>query len=229
MRTPLPRIADPALTRHLTQGPKSRLSNWMPHTDAAAIALARDGDSEAFRTLVERHSRAVYRIAHRMTGTPQDAEDVVQETFLKAYRQLSRFESRANFSTWLHRIAVNCSIDVIRSRPRRETGHDASDLDQLGGDDQLHTTQVSPERLMLSAEVQDRVTGAMSSLSRMERAAFVLRHFEGRSIEEISRALGLKTNATKHSVFRAVKKMRVALEPLLSQNDTSNVQNAIER
>lgn len=201
----------------------------MPHTDAAAIALARDGDSEAFRTLVERHSRAVYRIAHRMTGTPQDAEDVVQETFLKAYRQLSRFESRANFSTWLHRIAVNCSIDVIRSRPRRETGHDASDLEHLGGDDQLHTTQASPERLMLSAEVQDRVTAAMSSLSRMERAAFVLRHFEGRSIEEISRALGLKTNATKHSVFRAVKKMRVALEPLLSPNDTSDVQNAIER
>jgi RNA polymerase sigma-70 factor (ECF subfamily) len=82
---------------------------------------------------------------------------------------------------------------------------------------------------MLSAEVQDRVTAAMSSLSRMERAAFVLRHFEGRSIEEISRALGLKTNATKHSVFRAVKKMRVALEPLLSPSDTSDVQNAIER
>ncbi len=201
----------------------------MPQTDAAVVALARDGDSDAFRTLVERHSRAVYRIAHRMTGTPQDAEDVVQETFLKAYRQLSRFESRANFSTWLHRIAVNCSIDVIRSRPRRETGHNASDLDQLGSDDHLHTTQASPERLMLCAEVQDRVTAAMSSLSHMERAAFVLRHFEGQSIDEISRALGLKTNATKHSVFRAVKKMRVALEPLLSPTDTSDVQNALER
>ena len=195
----------------------------MPPTDAAAVALARDGDSEAFRTLVERHSRAVYRLAHRLTGTPQDAEDVVQETFLKAYRQLSRFESRANFSTWLHRIAVNCSIDVIRSRPRRETGHDTSDLDHLAGDDRLHTGQASPERLMLSAEVQDRVTAGMSSLSRMERAAFVLRHFEGQSIEEISRALGLKTNATKHSIFRAVKKMRVALEPLLSPADTTDV------
>ena len=194
----------------------------MPPTDAAAVALARDGDSEAFRTLVERHSRAVYRLAHRLTGTPQDAEDVVQETFLKAYRQLSRFESRANFSTWLHRIAVNCSIDVIRSRPRRETGHDTSDLDHLS-DDRLHTGQASPERLMLSAEVQDRVTAGMSSLSRMERAAFVLRHFEGQSIEEISRALGLKTNATKHSIFRAVKKMRVALEPLLSPADTTDV------
>ena len=70
----------------------------MPHTDAAAVALARDGDSEAFRALVDRHSRAVYRLAHRMTGNPHDAEDVVQETFLRAYRQLGRFESRANFA-----------------------------------------------------------------------------------------------------------------------------------
>jgi hypothetical protein len=71
----------------------------MPHSDAAAVALARDGDSEAFRALVERHSRAVFRVAHRMTGSAQDAEDVVQETFLRAYRQLARFESRATFST----------------------------------------------------------------------------------------------------------------------------------
>jgi RNA polymerase sigma-70 factor (ECF subfamily) len=196
------------------------------HTDAAAVALARDGDSDAFRTLVERHSRAVYRLAHRMTGTAQDAEDVVQETFLKAYRQLGRFESRANFSTWLHRIAVNCSIDLIRSRPHRETGHDESDLDQLGADDRAWSGQASPERLMLSTEVQDRVTTAMASLSRMERAAFVLRHFEGQSIDEISRALGLKTNATKHSVFRAVRKMRVALEPLLSTEDRPELRNA---
>jgi RNA polymerase sigma-70 factor, ECF subfamily len=188
----------------------------MPHTDAAAVALARDGDSEAFRALVERHSRAVYRLAHRMTGSPQDAEDVVQETFLKAYKQLGRFESRSNFGTWLHRIAVNCSIDLIRSRPHRESGQDAADLDQFGGDERGDATRVSPERLMLSTEVQDRIGAAMSSLSQMERAAFVLRHFEGHSIEEISRALGLKTNATKHSIFRAVRKMRVALEPLVS-------------
>jgi RNA polymerase sigma-70 factor (ECF subfamily) len=197
----------------------------MPQTDAAAVALARDGDSEAFRALVERHSRAVYRLAHRMTGSVQDAEDVVQDTFLKAYRQLSRFESRANFSTWLHRIAVNCSIDLIRSRPHREAGHDPSDLDQFGADADAGLRQVSPERLMLSSEVQDRVNVAMASLSRMERAAFVLRHFEGRSIDEISRALGLKTNATKHSVFRAVRKMRTALEPLLSADAPSELRN----
>ena len=187
----------------------------MPQTDAAAVALARDGDSDAFHTLVDRHSRAVYRLAYRMTGSAQDAEDVVQETFLRAYKQLGRFESRANFGTWLHRIAVNCSIDLIRARPYREAAHDAPDLEQFGAAlESGDATGTSPERLMLSTEVHERISGAMSGLSAMERAAFTLRHFEGRSIEEISQSLGLKTNATKHSIFRAVKKMRAALEPL---------------
>ncbi|HXW03975.1 MAG TPA: sigma-70 family RNA polymerase sigma factor [Vicinamibacterales bacterium] len=188
----------------------------MPQTDAATVALARDGDSEAFQALVECHSRAVYRVAVRMTGNSSDAEDVVQETFLRAYRQLGRFEARSNFGTWLHRIAVNCSIDLIRSRPHREAGADADDLEQFGAAAAASPGRPSPERLMLSTEVQERVTRAMSALSRMERAAFVLRHFEGQSIEDISRALGLKTNATKHSIFRAVRKMRLALEPLVT-------------
>ena len=192
----------------------------MPHTDAATVALARGGDSEAFRALVEGHSRAVYRLAHRMTGNSQDAEDVVQETFLKAYRQLGRFESRANFGTWLHRIAVNCSIDVIRGRKHQETAHDAADLDTLEGGPgarpgSTEHVDPSPERLMLSTEVQDKVTSAMDGLTHMERAAFVLRHFEGQSIDDISRALNLKANAAKHSIFRAVRKMRLALEPFV--------------
>jgi RNA polymerase sigma-70 factor (ECF subfamily) len=186
----------------------------MPMTDTAAVALAREGDSDAFRGLVERHSRAVYRLAHRMTGSPQDAEDVVQDTFLKAYRQLGRFESRANFGTWLHRIAVNCSIDLIRSRKHQETSHDAADLDTLDSTDDRRVDP-SPERLMLSTEVQERVTRAMDGLTAMERAAFVLRHFEGQSIDEIGRELGLKANAAKHSIFRAVRKMRLALEPFV--------------
>jgi RNA polymerase sigma-70 factor (ECF subfamily) len=190
----------------------------MPHTDADAVALARGGDSEAFRALVERHSRAVYRLAHRMTGSPHDAEDVVQETFLKAYRQLGRFESRANFGTWLHRIAVNCSIDLIRGRRHQEAGHDASDLETLDTVDESRVDP-SPERLMLSTEVKEQVTRAMDGLTPMERAAFVLRHFEGQSIEEISGALGLKTNAAKHSIFRAVRKMRLALEPFVEGSE----------
>jgi RNA polymerase sigma-70 factor (ECF subfamily) len=192
----------------------------MPQTDAATVALARDGDSEAFRALVERHGRAVFRLAHRMTGNAQDAEDVVQETFLKAYKQLGRFESRANFGTWLHRIAVNCSIDLIRSRPHRETGHDADDLEHFGAvSEVVESGQKTPERLMLSTEVYERVSSAMGGLSQMERAAFVLRHFEGQSIDDISRSLGLKVNATKHSIFRAVRKMRTALEPFVAADE----------
>ena len=210
------RSPDHAPPDGLTGPDNPRLTNRMPQTDAATVALARDGDNDAFRMLVERHSRAVYRIAHRMTGNAPDAEDVVQETFLKAYRQLGRFESRANFSTWLHRIAVNCSIDLIRARPHREAGHDAADLEDFGAAEPGLPAQHSPERLMLSTEVQDRVGAAMSALSARERAAFVLRHFEGHSIEDISRSLGMKTNATKHSIFRAVRKMRAALEPFVA-------------
>src|SRR5688572_9973477 len=187
----------------------------MPQTDAAAVALARDGDSEAFHSLVDRHSRAVYRLAYRMTGSPHDAEDVVQETFLRAYKQLGRFESRANFGTWLHRIAVNCSIDLIRSRPHRESAHDTTDLEQFIPVEAADAGRASPERLMLSTEVKQRIDAAMGSLSQMERAAFILRHFEGHSIDEISGSLGLKANAAKHSIFRAVRKMRTALEPLV--------------
>src|ERR671933_892222 len=92
----------------------------MDATEAAAVlARARQGDSEAFRALVERHSRSVFRLAFRMTGNEQDAEDVVQESFLRAYKQLSKFDERASFGTWLYRIAMNCSLDLVRSRKRR--------------------------------------------------------------------------------------------------------------
>src|SRR3982074_3104583 len=86
---------------------------------AAALAPARQGDSEAFRALVERHSRSVFRLAYRMTGSEQDAEDVVQESFLRAYRQVGRCESRGTLGTWLYRIVSNCSVDLMRSKQAR--------------------------------------------------------------------------------------------------------------
>jgi RNA polymerase sigma-70 factor, ECF subfamily len=189
----------------------------MPEPDAVAVARARGGDSEAFRLLVERHSRSVYRVAYRVTGNADDAEDVVQETFLKAYRQLDRFEERSSFGTWLHRIAWNCSVDLLRARPKREQAEEADTLEQLGSTRATVTGSLgpSPERLMASVQVGDRVKEAMARLSPLERAAFVMRHYEGRSIDEISRALDIRENAAKHSIFRAVRKMRVALEPFV--------------
>ena len=188
----------------------------MPHTDATAVALARDGDSDAFRALVDRHSRAVYRLAHRMTGNPQDAEDVVQETFLKAYRQLGRFESRANFGTWLHRIAVNCSLDLVRARKRRSEQYRPLDPDLDDPIESLPAPEPTPDRVAMSGEARVRIGMAMDRLSVSERTAFVLRHFEGMCIEDVSRIMGCQPGAAKHRVFRAVKKLRRALEPLVS-------------
>jgi len=179
---------------------------------AAVLARARQGDSEAFRALVERHSRSVFRLAYRMTGNQQDAEDVVQESFLRAYRQLGRFESRANFGTWLYRIVANCSVDLMRSKQARQ--------DQVRGESIDAAVEVpaaqtpGPERLAQSAEIDRRVRDALGGLSPLERAAFTLRHYEGRSIDEIGKTLGLGTSAAKHSVFRAVKKLRIVLQPL---------------
>jgi RNA polymerase sigma-70 factor, ECF subfamily len=182
---------------------------------AAVLARARQGDSDAFRVLVERHSRNAFRLAHRLTGNEQDAEDVVQESFIRAYRQLGRFESRANFGTWLYRIVANCSVDLIRVRQSRRDQSRAESLDEAA--DMASNRAPGPERLARSAEIERHVASALSQLSPLERAAFTLRHYEGRSIDEIGRMLGLGTSATKHSVFRAVRKLRVALEPLRSE------------
>jgi RNA polymerase sigma-70 factor (ECF subfamily) len=190
----------------------------MDATEAAAVlARARQGDSDAFRALVETHSRQVFRLAFRMTGNEQDAEDVVQESFLRAYRQLGRFESRANFGTWLYRIVSNCSVDLMRSKSARHDQVRGDSLDQAGAVELPAADAPNPERQAQSAEIDRRVQDALRDLSPLERAAFTLRHYEGRSIEEISETLGLGTSAAKHSVFRAVKKLRLALAPLRSQ------------
>ena len=188
----------------------------MDATEAAAVlARARQGDSDAFRVLVERHSQSVFRLAFRMIGNEQDAEDVVQESFLRAYRQLGRFESRANFGTWLYRIAANCAVDLMRAKQARHDQSRAESLDDVDATP-LASDGHSPHRLAESSEISARVRAAMRALTPIERAAFTLRHWEGRSIEEISNTLGLGTSAAKHSVFRAVRKMRDALAPLRS-------------
>lgn len=183
-------------------------------TDLAMVARVRAGDADAYRVLVERHSRTLFRLAYRMTGNEHDAEDVVQESFLRAYRQLGRFDERASFGTWLYRIAVNCSLDLVRARKRRGEITASADPEM---DDPLSTAAApdpAPDRMAMSGEVRERLSGAMNELSASERTAFVLRHFEGMRIEEVGRVLGCQPGAAKHSVFRAVQKLRRALEPL---------------
>jgi len=186
--------------------------------DAAQLALALAGDRDAFRVLVERHSRTLFRLAFRMTGNEQDAEEVVQEAFLRAYRRLDRFESRANFGTWVYRIAVNCSLDLLRRRKPQEELRAPDDRDT--GDEavlEVAASDPTPDRLALSGEIGEQVNIALTKLSPMERAAFMMRHDQGMSIEEIGRVLGTSMNATKNSVFRAVQKLRQELEPLVSR------------
>jgi len=191
----------------------------MELNDVLAVSRARSGDTDAFRVLVERHSRSLFRLAFRMTGNQQDAEDVVQESFLRAYKQLSKFDERASFGTWLYRIAANCSLDLVRSRKRRSE-HLAPPA-ELGAEAEdpvvsLPSGDPSPERMALSSEVRERVAEAMRDLSPTERTAFVLRHFEGLRMEEVGRVLDCQPGAAKHSVFRAVQKLRRALEPMAS-------------
>jgi RNA polymerase sigma-70 factor (ECF subfamily) len=191
----------------------------MDPSDGTFVTRARSGDSDAFRTLVERHSRPVFRLAFRMTGNEQDAEDVVQESMLRAYKQLGKFDQRASFGTWLYRIATNCSLDLVRARKRRaqqqgqSSEGDPEDIENPVSS--VPSPDPNPERIALSGEVRDRLTSALDELSATERSAFVLRHFEGMHIEEIGRVLGCQTGAAKHSVFRAVQKLRRALEPVV--------------
>ena len=189
----------------------------MHESDRTSVAKACDGDSEAFRSLVERHSRYVFNVAYRLTGSAEDAEDVVQDTFLKAYRQLSRFEARADFRTWLHRIAVNRSIDLIRTRRHRELGQDPEDLERGADAVPGSGADAGPDRLLLSVEIQSRVSEGLARLTASERLAFTLRHVEGLSIREVATAMGLKSEAAKNSIFRAVRKMRTVLEPFIEE------------
>lgn len=184
--------------------------------DAAAVEAARSGDQDAFRVLVDRHSRSLYRLAYRMTGKPEDAEDVVQETFIRAFRQLSRFEARANVSTWLYRIAFNCAVDFLRARPRRESATEDEVLERMAPS----ASGPSMDDLVFAGQIGERMQEALGGLSDKERAAFLMRHYHGCSIEEIGSTLGMKTNATKHSIFRAVKKMRVAMQAFVATEET---------
>jgi RNA polymerase sigma-70 factor (ECF subfamily) len=159
--------------------------------DAILVERAQSGDAEAFRRLVERHGTPLFRLAWRITGDEAIAEDAVQETFLRAYRALPRFDRRARFATWLHRIAANTAIEQLRKRGRQAAE---------GAEEEIHplpSPAPGPERNLLSGEIQRAVGSALSGLSPLERAAFVLRHFEERSIAEVCGALGLRESAGK--------------------------------
>src|SRR5215831_19247379 len=190
----------------------------MSESDSVAVAKVLRGEGDAYRMLVERHSRFVFRLAFRITGNESDAEDVVQDAFLRAFKSLHLYDSRATFSTWLHRIAANCALDLVRKRTRRMETVVSDWKDDEGAHEilpQVPSKGPGTDRIVYSSQVRDKVEVAMQDLSPLERSAFVLRHFEGSSIDEVSTALGVSENAAKQSIFRAVQKLRRALEPVV--------------
>jgi RNA polymerase sigma-70 factor, ECF subfamily len=189
------------------------------------LTRARQGDEDAFRVLVELHARAAFRVAFRLMRDERDAEDVVQESFIRAHRRLPAFEARANFGTWLHRIVVNCALDALRSRDGRGAIRRAEPAELP---DTLVFEGPSPERLARSSEIKRRLEESMRTLTDQERVAFTLRHHEGRSIEDIGETLGIQHSAAKHAVFRAVRKLRAALEPLRPSTAARDALSGVE-
>ena len=190
------------------------LNERMEGMEAAVVAQVLAGDRDAFRALVDAHSRSIFNLAYRMTGNQEDADEVVQETFLRAYKNLDKFELRSKFSTWVYRIAVNRCLDMLEKKKITGDYTISDDPDPEENTVQVASTDAGPERQLLSREANEKIATAMKLLTPTERIAFTLRHMEGKSIEEISQALKVKENAAKNTIFRAVKKLRVNLEPL---------------
>jgi len=188
--------------------------------DAGAIERTLGGDRDAYRVLVERHSASVFRMAYRLTGNRHDAEEVVQEAFLRAYQKLEQFEARANFGTWVHRIAANYTIDRMRQKRtedarREEPSSRAPESAENSVLSLVPDGRPSPERLAQGVELRKQLEHALDTLTQAERTAFVMRHWHGCGIEEIAEVLNSSSGATKNTVFRAVQKLRSVLAPLV--------------
>ena len=190
-------------------------------SDAVAVERTLAGERDAYRILVERHSHNVFRLAYRMTGNRHDAEEVVQEAFLRAYQKLGQFAARANFGTWVYRIAANYAIDRMRQKKKEESrrvepavGEQEIENDPVS---QIHDAAPTPERLTQSLELRRQMEIAIAALSDSERTAFVMRHWEGCAIEEIAEVLKSSSGAAKNTVFRAVQKLRLALQPFVGR------------
>lgn len=180
------------------------------------VARARAGEEAAFRELVNEHSRAVYRLAYRLTGNAHDAEEVVQETFFKVFRSLDGFDGRSRFDTWLYRVTSNAAMDYLRRRQRHADRR--ADLERPGGETIPIAAPIpGPEGRAGGRVIGERIESALEALSDAERIAFTLRHVEGRSIREIGEVLDLRESAVKNAIFRGVQKMRQQLAPLASE------------
>jgi RNA polymerase sigma-70 factor (ECF subfamily) len=176
-------------------------------------------DKGAFARLVEQNSEIIYRLSLKMVGNPQDAEDVLQETFIKAFDNIEKFEGRSKVSTWLYRIAVNESLMLLRKRKDNITEIDAG-IEKDDGDlipKQIVDRCCLPERELMSNETRHHLNEAIHTLSDANRAAFLLRDVEGLSTSETAQALDISESAVKVRLMRARMQLREELTGFFAQ------------
>lgn len=192
----------------------------MDQVEQEAIRRVLAGDRDAYRVLMERHFSAVLRVSLRITGSAVDAEEAAQEAFLRAYNKLPEFRGKAAFGTWVYRIAMNCSLNLVERR-RRDLGWNAVPLDDAPGAENMAVSRwPTPEAELLGQEALTQREAAMLMLTPMERTAFVLRHMEDQPMSVIAEALGVPLNSAKQAVFRAVAKLRRELAPVRVSSTT---------
>ena len=176
--------------------------------EAAIVRKVLGGDANAFETLVLEYEKNVYNIALRMTGNSEDAADMTQEAFIKAYNSLSGFRGDSKFSVWLTRIVSNLCLDFMRSRNRRPTVS-LSMEDEDGEDVQLDIadSSQSPEELLERSLTRESVRRGLQSLPEDYREILLLREIQGLSYDEIAAALDIEVGTVKSRIFRGRKKL----------------------
>jgi RNA polymerase sigma-70 factor (ECF subfamily) len=183
--------------------------------EKALIRAAQQGDQDAFGQLVRVYDQSVLRLAMNLLRSPDDAQDVYQEAFLRVYRNLNSFRFDCSFHTWLYRIVTNLCLDHMRKRKvRKEESAQVEGSD--GPVDRMDTLQESraesdPQRSMLAGELRERIDKTLAELTPRERMVFELRHYQGLKLRNIGEILGTTEEAAKNCLFRATQKMRVAL------------------
>jgi RNA polymerase sigma-70 factor, ECF subfamily len=177
------------------------------------IEMARNGDENAFRQLVEANMRKVYGLALRYLRRHEDADEAAQETFIRAYRSLDSFKGNARFSTWVYRIAVNYCLSH-----RRKAGRRAEHMAGVEVDERMPDVETpSQERMAMSVQTRDMVRGSLEQLSPQQRAVFVMKYLQHKTIADIADILECAEGTVKKQLFRAVNKVRDHLGPMLGR------------
>jgi len=177
------------------------------------VRLALKGDQRAFAEIVDLYKDKLYHLAYRMTGNRQGSEDVVQETFLRVYKNLDRYDENQKFSTWIYRIATNICIDQLRKRKAiYSLDAESSDHEGLDGYAMLPSDDRTPESELLLSETQRIIHGAIATLPVKYKSIMILRYLQDLSLQEIADVLEMPVTTVKTRVHRGREFLRKKLE-----------------